>query len=149
LNSTAGNYDLQPSSPAVDYGTDLTAEGVTFDILNRSRPFHGLFDAGAYECQDTSLGIRATSALDIDLFKIYPNPAHSEVRLLVKTSRKQDILVVVTDISGRTIFRENIQCMPFENTLRKLSVRKLKSGEYWVVLYSLQGISTRPLVIKK
>lgn len=149
LNPTAGNYDLQPSSPAVDYGTDLTAEGVTFDILNRSRPFHELFDAGAYECHDSSLGIRTAKALDIELFKIYPNPARSEVRLLVKTSRKQNLLVVVTDINGRAIFRENIQCLPFENTLRKLSVRKLNSGEYWVVLYSLQGISTRPLIIKK
>jgi hypothetical protein len=35
IRPDTANYDLQATSPAVDYGTNLTAENITFDILNR------------------------------------------------------------------------------------------------------------------
>ncbi len=149
IYANAGNYDLQPSSPAVDYGADLTAEGITFDILNRSRPFHGLFSAGAYESHDPSVGIRAHKALDVERFKIYPNPAKSKFNLLIRTSIGQEIMAVVTDIQGRTVLRKRIRCHAFENNISRLSTRHLKSGEYLVILFSSKGLSSRPLLIKK
>ena len=149
INANAGNYDLQPSSPAVDYGNDLTAEGITFDILNRSRPFHGLFSAGAYESHDPSVGIRSHKALDVEMFKIYPNPAKNKVNLLIRTSIEQDVQVVVTDIQGRTVLRKKIRCNPFENYVGRLSTRHLKSGEYLIILFSSKGLSSLPLLIKK
>ena len=145
----AGIYDLQPSSPAVNYGTDLTAEGVTFDILNRSRPFHGLFSAGAYECHDPSVGIRSQKALDVEMFKIFPNPAKNEINILVKTSIRQKVLVVITDMQGRSVLRKEIRCTPFENYTDRLSVRHLTNGEYMVVLFSSRGISNRTLLINR
>jgi len=149
INANAGNYDLQASSPAVNYGNNLIAEGVTFDILNRSRPFHGLFSAGAYESHNPTVGINSQKAFDIEVFKIYPNPAKSKVNLLIRTSVEQKIQVVVTDMQGRTVLRKEISCNPFENYTGRLSVRHLKSGEYLVILYSSKGLSSRPLLIKK
>jgi hypothetical protein len=43
------NYTLQTNSPAINAGVDLTASGVTTDILGRARPNVGAFDIGAYE----------------------------------------------------------------------------------------------------
>jgi hypothetical protein len=149
INANAGNFDLQPSSPAVNYGNDLTAIGITFDILNRSRPFHGLFSAGAYESHDPSVGIRSKKALDIEMFKVYPNPAKGKVSLLIRATVQQEVRVVVTDIQGRIVLRKEIRCNPFENSLSRLSIRHLKSGEYFVVLFSSEGLSSRPLLIKK
>ncbi len=149
IRADAGNYDLQPSSPAVDYGTDLTAEGITFDILNRSRPFHGLFSAGAYECHDPSVGIRSQKALDIEMFKIFPNPAKNEINLLIKTSIEQEVQIVIADMRGRIVLRKEIRCNSFENNTSRLSVRHLKNGEYLVILYSSKGISSLPLLINK
>ncbi len=149
IRPNAGNYDLQPSSPAVDYGTDLTAEGITFDILNRSRPFHGLFSAGAYECHDPTVGIRSQKALDVEMFKIFPNPARNNINLLIKTSIEQEVQVVITDMQGRTVLRKEIRSNPFENNTNRLSVRHLKNGEYLVILYSSRGISSLPLIIQK
>ncbi len=149
INANAGNYDLQPSSPAVDYGNDLTAEGITFDILNRSRPFHGLFSAGAYESHDPSVGMRSQKALDVEMFKVYPNPANNKVNLLIKTSLEQEVQVVISDIQGRTVLRRKIHCNPFENHISRLSIRHLKSGEYLVILFSSEGLSSRPLLIKR
>ena len=141
--------DLQPSSPAVDYGTDLTAEGITFDILNRSRPFHGLFSAGAYESHDPLVGIRSQKALDVEMFKVFPNPAKNKITLLIKTSVEQKVQIIVTDMQGRTVLRKEIHSNPFENYTSRLSVRHLKNGEYLVILYSSQGISSLPLLIIK
>ncbi len=147
--ASAGNYDLQLTSPAIDYGNDLTAEGITFDILNRSRPFHGLFSAGAYENHDPTVGIRSQKAFDVEIFKIYPNPASNKINLLVRTSIEQEVQVVVTDIQGRTLLRKKIRCKPFQSSTGRFSVRHLINGEYLVILYSSRGISSLPLLIKK
>jgi hypothetical protein len=148
INAEASNYDLQPSSPAIDYGVDLTAEGVTFDILNRSRPFHGLFDAGAYESHDPSVGIGFHKALDVELFKIYPNPAHTQVTLLVKVNRQQTVQVALIDMLGREIMHKEMECRPMQNTELHLPVRHIKNGTYEIVIFSKQGVSSRPLLIK-
>jgi len=149
IRAAAGNYDLQPSSPAVDYGTDLTVEGITFDILNRSRPFHGLFSAGAYESHDPTVGIRSQKALDVEMFKVFPNPAKNKINLLIKTSIEQTVQIIVTDMQGRTVLRKEIHSNPFENYTSRFSVRHLKSGEYLVILYSSQGVSSLLLLINK
>ena len=149
VNTNMGNYDLQPASPAVNYGTDLTAEGITFDILNRSRPFHGLFSAGAYECHDPTVGIEQAKALDVAIFKVFPNPARNKVILLVKTTLSESVQMVMTDMDGREVMHRFINCKPSENNTQRLSTAHLKSGEYLVVLFSKQGISSQPLVIKK
>lgn len=43
------NYSLKTSSPAVDGGHNLTAEGVTVDFLGTHRPQGSAFDIGAFE----------------------------------------------------------------------------------------------------
>jgi hypothetical protein len=49
VNAAGGDFSLQPTSPAINAGVDLTASGVTTDILGHSRPKAGAFDIGAYE----------------------------------------------------------------------------------------------------
>jgi hypothetical protein len=44
-----GDFRLQPNSPAINMGADLSGSGVTTDILGRARPKSGAFDIGAYE----------------------------------------------------------------------------------------------------
>ena len=144
-----GNYDLQPVSPAVNSGTDLTREGVTFDILNRSRPFGNAFDIGAYECHDPSVGIRTTKALDVETFRVFPNPARKHLNLWVKTNRQEKLTVVITDLKGRQLLRRNILCKPFENYRFAIPVNRPTNGEYLVILFSSNGISSLPVVIKK
>lgn len=143
------NYDLQASSPAVNTGTDLTGKGITFDILNRSRPFGNGFDIGAYECHDPSLGIRNTKAPDIYTFKVYPNPARNKISLLVKTTSPQNVRIVAIDMAGRVVFRKEMACRPLQNNVRQFSVKQLGHGSYLIVLYSTKGQSTQILMIKK
>ena len=149
VDSDAANYDLKPDSPAVNSGVDLTGEGITFDIQNRSRPFGNGFDIGAYECHDPSLGIRNARAADIDRFNIYPNPARNKVNLLLKTSLKQTVKIVVTDLTGRLVLRNEMRCNPLQNNILQLPIRHLHPGNYLVTVYSARGQSSQLLVIKK
>ncbi len=148
VDPNGNNYDLQPSSPAVNYGTDLTAEGITFDILNRSRPFNGGFDAGAYECHDTANGIAPKEAYDVDVFRVFPNPARHTVHLLIKTTHRQNMRIQISDLQGRLLFTRTVRCLPLQNNSFTIALRNLKSGQYFVVLFSEKGQTTRHLIIK-
>lgn len=43
------DYRLQPGSPAINAGKDVTVYGVTFDFEGKPRPVGGLWDLGAFE----------------------------------------------------------------------------------------------------
>jgi hypothetical protein len=49
VNASGSDFSLQPTSPAINAGTDLTSSGVTTDILGVARPQGPAFDMGAYE----------------------------------------------------------------------------------------------------
>ncbi len=149
LDADAGNYDLQSTSPAVNTGTNLTEEGITFDILNRSRPFGSGFDIGAYECHDPSLGISSSTAPDIEIYKAYPVPTKTKLHVWIRTPFTQTAKLVILDMSGKQVMQKMIKCTSMQNTMTTLSVRKLKSGLYQLVLFSQKGISSFPFIIQK
>ena len=67
------NWQLSTGSPCINTGTDVSASGVTTDMLGTARPKGGSFDIGAYEFNGTT-----TDVFDInktELFILYPNPA--------------------------------------------------------------------------
>jgi parallel beta-helix repeat protein len=49
INPWINDFRLQSGSAAIDGGSDLSAEGVTLDLLGYSRPQGSGFDLGAYE----------------------------------------------------------------------------------------------------
>lgn len=49
VDAGAGDYHLLEGSPAINAGTDLSAEGVLFDFDGNPRPIDDFYDIGAYE----------------------------------------------------------------------------------------------------
>jgi Right handed beta helix region/Secretion system C-terminal sorting domain len=49
VNAAANNYKIVQSSPAVDFGLNISADGVTNDYDGLQRPQGNTYDAGAYE----------------------------------------------------------------------------------------------------
>jgi len=49
------NYDLRPSSPAVNTGSAVPGFPLHSDIISRWRPWPWKYDIGAFECHDASL----------------------------------------------------------------------------------------------
>ena len=55
INPAVDNYDLQPSSPAVNKGSAITGLALNSDLQGRWRPWPWKYDIGAFECHDSSL----------------------------------------------------------------------------------------------
>ena len=55
INPAQDNYDLQPSSPAVNTGAAISGFDLHFDLAGRWRPWPWKYDIGAFECHDSSL----------------------------------------------------------------------------------------------
>ncbi|MCX6286018.1 MAG: right-handed parallel beta-helix repeat-containing protein [Bacteroidetes bacterium] len=55
INSSSDNYDLLPSSPAVNKGSAVAGFTLNSDIIGRFRPWPWRYDIGAFECHDSSL----------------------------------------------------------------------------------------------
>lgn len=49
VNPAAGDFHLQPNSPAINSGANLYAQGVTVDFDGKARPTSGTFEIGAFE----------------------------------------------------------------------------------------------------
>ena len=54
VNPGQSDYDLSPSSPAIDHGGDISDEGVPRDLAGRPRLSGTRYDVGAYEYQQSS-----------------------------------------------------------------------------------------------
>lgn len=51
VNPSAKDYRLQPGSPAIDAGRDMSTYGITFDLDEKPRPKGSAWDIGAFEYQ--------------------------------------------------------------------------------------------------
>ncbi|MBE0650731.1 MAG: right-handed parallel beta-helix repeat-containing protein [Bacteroidales bacterium] len=148
INPDSLNYDLKASSPAVDYGTDLTAEGITFDILNRSRPFHNYFDAGAYESHDPSVGIAKYPINDVQIAKVFPNPASQifQLELIMKTTQK--VKVSFSDAMGRTLFYRQFSCMALQTCNQAFEIMPYTDGWYFLNIFTQNGKTSIPVIVQ-
>jgi len=103
INASAGNYDLQASSPAVNSGKAVQGFSVNSDFLGRSRPFARLYDIGAFECHDSSLlGLpekKNTEAFKIKSFFIKDGHLYVCLDLAERNQLKASLF----DISGHPI----------------------------------------------
>lgn len=146
--SNSGNYDLKGDSPAVNFGTDLSAEGVTFDILNRNRPFHGYFDAGAFESHDPEAGVATKKASDVKTFKVFPNPAHTAFRIHLEVRQSQPIVIILQNINGQQLFKKTTHVIAGQRLTFPVEISNLASGAYLLQILSTRGTSNK-IVFKK
>ncbi len=149
ISYNSGNYDLGPGSPAVNYGTDLTAEGVTFDILGRSRPFHTYFDAGAFESHDPTANVTLIKAVDVNILRVYPNPAKDELNVNIQLKSAQKVQIKLIGISGKEIVRHTFDVDNNQPTNFKLNLPTLSNGVYFIKLQTNKGTSAIPFIINK
>ena len=95
--SSAANWSMLIGSPTVDAGTDLTASGVTTDILGNARPLGTAYDMGAYERSSVATNINTVH----NTILCYSVNNSIEVRGLNKAE-----VVKVYGISGNLIYNQ-------------------------------------------
>lgn len=100
---TLGDYSLQSNSPLVNSGSDLSANGVTFDYDHRLRPSQGACDIGAYEFGPEHISIPEKKTIDISL-KSFPNPTPlNQSKLEFTLPQAQSLEFVMYDVTGKQI----------------------------------------------
>jgi hypothetical protein len=136
------NLDLQPDSPLVDNGFDISQHGIGFDIDNRTRPFHNFYDIGAYECQSPFISINEKFQ---ERLIVYPNPANDHIKIAFDEPGEHSLIQVI-NLTGQIILTQQLQPNIKETNF---SVSDFKNGNYLLVIKNDQIIfATTPLIIK-
>lgn len=103
------NYDLQPSSPAVNTGFYAGLNAVAFDIKNRPRPHNQGYDIGAFESQDPFAALPNIGSASLAI-KLWPIPVSDHFILAIDSKTGQTAAFVVTSVIGKMMFEtKNIQ----------------------------------------
>ncbi|MFH1160149.1 MAG: right-handed parallel beta-helix repeat-containing protein, partial [bacterium] len=126
-----GNYDLKPSSPAVNAAIPMSLLNLNFDIWDRSRPFAQVNDIGAYECHDSSLlavdSHPDPNSIQLQIRQLQPSGLVMISYLLSERSTVQLCLYTITGEIISKAFFENLSPGDHQN---KLDLSSYKSGVY-------------------
>lgn len=95
------------------------------------------------EDNTTSISVVESNKLKI---AVYPNPSSGDVNIDINTVIKDRVLITITDVSGRSIYKNEVDI----NSFRKITINKnafVSSGTYTIQFSSSQGISSQKIVI--
>ncbi len=141
------NFDLKPNSAAVNYGVDLSAVGITTDIEGRSRPWHGSFDAGAYESHDPSADIEEIQDQKLQLGNAYPNPCSGRLNIPLKSKENKKVVVLIINHLGQTVFKDIYQLKKYQEELVTLDLTNFAQGEYYYGVVYENAYQYKPFTI--
>ena len=94
------DFSLLPHSPVINKGIDLQTFGIDTDIAGLTRPFGQTSDIGAYEYQ----GISQTDSPSGAGLYVFPNPADTEINLLISFQTDETVTINFYDVTGKRVF---------------------------------------------
>ncbi|NQU35630.1 MAG: right-handed parallel beta-helix repeat-containing protein, partial [Bacteroidetes bacterium] len=146
VNYNSNDFDLKPDSPAVNYGTSLTNEGIIFDIKDRFRPFHTYFDAGAYECHDPYAALNENGEL---IGIPYPIPAKDYICIPVNSQLQNLTAVTIVSLEGKIIYSNAFSKSNIINNELIVSLNQVKTGKYILTITFDKHSINRPIIVIK
>ena len=146
VNYSNNNFDLKPNSRAVNYGTSLTNEGITFDIDGRFRPFHTYFDAGAYECHDPYASINEEIQ---NIGNPYPVPTKDYIVIPVYSDMNTEVYIAIVSITGKVVFNTTYNSANIRDDKITLNLKLLPTGKYITKITVGDQSISRPIIIVK
>lgn len=81
--------------------------------------------------------------------KVYPNPGNGRINLEFNMENRSDIELSITDLSGRLVFKQEMQAVLQGKRKVTIDLSEIKSGLYIVTLRSDEGIGTSRINIIK
>lgn len=148
-NASTEDYDLDAFSPAVNTGLDLGNIGLSFDIDNKTRPFGGAFDIGAYESHDSRIGIKEVNLFvnnRIILYDISPNPISTTAFIKYELKEALYIKLSIIDLNGK-IIKVLIEQKQDQNLYTtEIQKNNLPSGVYFLTLESKYGLISKQII---
>ena len=100
---------------------------------------------GAASSTPVVLGINDLATESV--FNVYPNPADEELNVEFSVSTEQEIVVGISDVSGK-IVKTNLIKAAVGSNLVVLPTEELKSGLYFLTIQNGNSTQTKQIVIK-
>ncbi len=127
---------------AIDKGATL--QEVPDDFIGTLRPVGAAYDIGAFE-YDSPGAVAENNKLDS---KVYPNPAWDFIEIKFDFDRADAAEILIIDISGKMVLRENILIKSGANTFL-VPTGSLDSGEYTAIIRSTKNTFSCKFVVAK
>ncbi len=108
-NPSSDDYSLKNGSIAIDFGKNLSSEGVTFDLLNHDRPYNTFYDVGAYEYQGPD-AIGETGKETAFIGQAFPNPAENLTYINIKPLNNGVCTLTIRSIDGKQLLKFDSYC---------------------------------------
>lgn len=149
VGSSTDDFDLQATSPAVNTGLDLLSLGLSFDIENRTRPFAGFFDIGAYESQDNTIGIEEEKELlaKVIISNIIPNPISFKSSFHYEVTEPTHIRIFIVDQHGKLVEMMVDEYKYINSYELAIQSNKYETGLYFLIVESQFGRYSKKIII--
>jgi hypothetical protein len=102
-----------------------------------------------------SLSVFKNSAASVDnsisadaTMNVYPNPSHDEVNLSFSMDKASDVIVSITDLTGKRLYSKSVKTTSGNNSI-PIDVSVISKGVYVLSLSSDMVNATRRIVIEK
>jgi hypothetical protein len=131
VDTAAGDYRLQPCSPAVDAGNNAAAQsaGLQYDLDGTPRIRYGAVDMGAYEQQDSCIMIATTAEETANILHLWPNPSSDgALYWQVPETDGSEGTIRLFDVHGRELYAAGVS----DATTGALQLAHLPAGVYMV-----------------
>jgi hypothetical protein len=149
-------FELERSADGVNYkmitfvaskangGNSTTALGYNFDDV---KPMVGanyyrlkqIDNDGKYAYSNVVVLNRKVA--EITFTKVYPNPATTELNVMITSPRTEKLTLVVTDLTGKVVMQTATNVVTGDN-LQQLRVDKLAGGTYMIKAICANGCET-------
>ena len=146
-NPVYDSFDLKENSVAIDHGINLSTEGISFDILNRARPYNNFFDVGAYEWQGPD-GIHNEVNDIIKLGDVFPNPTNGFAGINIKLSETQIVECRLISSTGIILNSFKYFCKSNKESHINIELNKLENAVYILQFKTNNGIAYRKFIVQ-
>ncbi len=129
INASDFNFQLKPSSPAIDRGIPV---GLAYDIMGLAIPFGIAPDIGAVEANYTLSSAESIVTGHVNQLTIFPNPAQDLLTLKISSKSSNNCKIYIFDLSGRVYFEQSsFTDSAFPQELN-IDISTLENGMYFV-----------------
>jgi len=138
-----GDFNLKSTSPAIDQGTNAAGFYGFKDIVGVPRPQGSRPDRGAYEFVNGVVSIVTSIEPMIENVLLYPNP--SQDKLMVKLSgNPTNVQMEILNCNGMSLKKQML-----ESEKNEINVEQLAAGQYFVIIYRNNNVTSATKFIKQ
>ena len=130
VDPSQGNFDLKPSSPTVNDAIPVSQLNLSFDILDRNRPFALINDIGAYECHDSSLLALPPIEEQVARLEIESTGQADLIRLSYSILHDGNVTLTMYDMYGNLITMILDKQHTPGNYYKDVDLKSLRQGLY-------------------